>query len=162
MKRILAFTIIELLVAMALSGIIVAFAYNVYAMTNDSYKRLVDQNGEKNEIFGLQSLLEHDFDVASRAFYEQGEVRIELTDKSTVNYRFLADVLIRKEGVRIDTFRLLTYETSFSYLFDTPPLLEMLVIKVGTPENLYYTLNARIDYSGRMKFFYGSDIDFNN
>lgn len=152
MKRIEAFTLVELIVAMVLSTIVIAMAYQVYQRTEISFYEASDQTAEINNLLQLQNLLNNDCNNARLITYEDRQMKVERTSYHTVNYTIADDMVIRETQVAVDTFAVGSLVTSATYLFDKPPVLEHLRIHVQTGSNITYTLTAQVFYSNRVKF----------
>jgi prepilin-type N-terminal cleavage/methylation domain-containing protein len=162
MKSIMAFTMVELLVAMVLSAIIIAIAYNVYNKTETSFRMAYDQYGKTNELLQLQTILNNDYNNAWQASFEDEQIKVERFDHSIVNYTIMNDKIIRQVNTVTDTFQLGAFETSVFYLFDKPPVLEKILLDVSVGQTMTYSLTAQVFYSNRVKFELSEMESINN
>lgn len=152
MKSAKAFTLVELIVAMVLSTLVIAMTYNVYNRTESSFRRFSEEVGYTSELLQLQKLLNDDCNHARLMTYEDHTMSVQRFDYGEIRYTIMADRMIREAANAIDTFVLGSVETSEYYLFNTPPILEMLLVKVQAGNAMTYKLTAQALYSNRLKF----------
>jgi prepilin-type N-terminal cleavage/methylation domain-containing protein len=162
MKRIPAFTMIELIVVMILSSVVIALTYSLFATTEKSVAMASGRNDRTNRVLQLQGLLNDDCNKASLVYYENNELKVERVDHRIIIYKLLPGKIIRNEEVYADTFRIGPFETSASYLFDNPPLLEKLVIEVQGSGMMPLRINEQIIYPERIRFQHRESEIFNN
>jgi len=99
-----AFTVMEIIVTMLLSGIIIAASLSLYL----NYSNLVRlknkqiQCGKENLQF--YQIFKHEFDQASTIRKIDKQVTIALQDKTIVTYEFDQDYIVRSKNNLSDTF----------------------------------------------------------
>jgi prepilin-type N-terminal cleavage/methylation domain-containing protein len=162
MKRIKAFTLVELIVAMVFSSIIITLAYSVFSNTNRSFRKALNQYGKSNELLLLQSVLNQDCNKARLVLFGNGKMIVEDIDHNRINYTITTERVIRNSGLAADTFRIGAYKDSAQFLFDKPPLLESLRLELLSKDSLNFVVTARIFYSNRMKLEYSQKIKTDN
>lgn len=103
-KKIRAFTILELSVVMAISGIVFAISYSAYNIINRQYSEFKDASEKIMDVSTLNAVLTKDFFEAKEIRKNGKELLIKLMGGSEVIYRFESDALIRKVNDVNDTF----------------------------------------------------------
>jgi prepilin-type N-terminal cleavage/methylation domain-containing protein len=125
-----AFTIMEVTIALLVSGILIAIVYVAFAVVNNSYHAFVLKNVESADLAQLDLLLSRDFRRADL---------IEKTDSGLffknnnggIRYVLNSDYIVRTNGIT-DTFKFKTTRTNM--LFEQQP------VETG-PD----ALNSRVD-----------------
>ena len=105
MKKLKAFTLMELLIAMIIGGIVVGISYTAYSIIYKQFLNYKSMNGKINEASLLNTLMQHDFSNAS-FINASGEKEITFTfqPENKIVYRFDQDYIIRQTGETRDTF----------------------------------------------------------
>lgn len=108
MKKLKAFTLIEVLVAMSLSGIVVSASYFCYNTVTRQFSSFRKANSEAMHVVLLRSLLAQD--ICSLPYMKaNSEYEVELfSDKRKVSYSFDTDHILRTQNTLTDTFDLRT------------------------------------------------------
>jgi len=114
MKKVRAFTIMELTVAMLISAIVISITYTAYLIVSKSYKSFSGKNEKMAAVLKLDELLKKDFLRSERVEKDTSGIDIYYP-KRTVKYKFDSASVIRLAG-RTDTFRVKT--DSISTLFE--------------------------------------------
>ncbi|PWS28866.1 hypothetical protein DHW03_03260 [Pedobacter yonginense] len=108
MKKINAFTLLEVTFAMLLSAICVGICYTAYGLIGDYYQHFREKNEQTDEVLALRQVLEKDF-LGSRAIVRSEKGINLLSDSSAVQYGFEAGFVTRAIGqLHTDTFKLRT------------------------------------------------------
>jgi type II secretory pathway pseudopilin PulG len=99
-----SFTVMEVIVTMVLSGIIIAAALSLYL----NYANLVRlKNNQMNcgkENLQFYQIFKHEFDKASLVKAIERQVTLIQPDKTTIQYDFDANFIIRSRESQTDTF----------------------------------------------------------
>jgi hypothetical protein len=103
-KWIKAFTIIELVVAMVLSGVTISAGIIIYMNFSKAYKDSINRNAYNHDILFLHQLLTDDFYNAKMINCSGLTIKIETIDNEELQYRFLSDMIIRSKKFQKDTF----------------------------------------------------------
>lgn len=102
-KRLKAFTIMEVTVAMLLAAIVIAITYTAYGIVMRTYGNYHAKSEATAMLTQLNGVLRRDFERAAEI--DKTEVGLSLTraDSTVILYEFNADYIVRK-GTAIDTF----------------------------------------------------------
>jgi hypothetical protein len=109
MRRLRAFTIMELVIGMIISGLVLAIAYGGYSLVLRQFMSYRSLSGEISRAAALHRLLTLDFAQPSYIRYQSAELVVEAEgmegmDTELARYRFGETSVIREQaGVR-DTF----------------------------------------------------------
>ena len=113
MRKIEAFTILELVVAMIISAIVISITYTSYFFISESYQSFNVKNENLSLINDLDLLLKHDFYKAVVITKTDSGINIH-TKKGNVAYTIGPDFLVRL-AAKIDTFKLQTPEIQMTF-----------------------------------------------
>ena len=120
-KRVKAFTILEVTIAMLIAALLIGFTYTAYSIVVKSYSSFNRKNQDMAELVRLDEWLKKDFahaetvqkDTAGIVFNSEGH---------HVKYRFDPDFIIRTE-IKSDTFKVKTDSVATS--FESLPVNEL-------------------------------------
>jgi competence protein ComGF len=103
-KSFKAFTILELLVGMILSGIVLTATFTAYRITTRQYESYGKKSVTMTELSFFVSQLESDFEKA-KTITRNSENEIMLqSENSKLEYRFPGNYVLRNNFYHIDTF----------------------------------------------------------
>ncbi len=103
-KQLKAFTLLELLVGMILSGIVLTATFTAYRITTKQYETYREKSKSITEISFFVSQLQVDFSNAT-TITQHSENTIHLqSDKRKLEYIFSAKHVLRNDFQQIDTF----------------------------------------------------------
>ncbi|MGY3214541.1 PulJ/GspJ family protein [Mucilaginibacter sp. HD30] len=143
-KRVQAFTIMEVTVAMLLAAIVIAITYTVYTIIIRSYTSYNVKNSNMAVLISLDELLRKDFEKAENI--NKTERGLSCTNKDKVTtYEFNPNAVIRTSGTT-DTFKVKVQ--AISILFEHAPVSESATNDEGT----------RVDEMQADLFFDGTKI----
>ena len=156
MRKIKAFTIIELVVVMILSGIIIGIVYSAYQIVNSQYGNYIKANKRITSEAVLTMLLNKDF--ASAHFIKKEGERIFFFDaENKVNtYRFEDDFIIRNSNAVVDTFFIPTLNIEMLFLSQAQGSYN------GMIDELYFESAAVEGQIFRFKKLYAADVLMEN
>jgi len=117
-RRLPAFTIMELTVAMLISAIVIAITYTAFGMLNSSYITYNAKHNEMSVLIRLDELLKKDFIKADDIYQDQDGVRF-LINQQPIIYRFQTEHVIRISTIT-DTFKVAS--DGLVLLFESLPL----------------------------------------
>ena len=104
MKKLPAYTFVEILVALAIMSIVIVLAINLYFQLSRSNQRIIRDYDKNLEILQLKSILNTDFERYNRIEY--GIYELKFIDKnSTCLYEFTDVGILRRFQEKIDTFK---------------------------------------------------------
>jgi Tfp pilus assembly protein PilE len=116
-KRVKAFTIMEITIAMLLAAIVIAITYTVYMIVVRSYSSYNAKSSNMAVLIRLDELLRKDFE--KNEMIQRTETGLLCTQRGkVVTYEFMPKAIIRSSGI-IDTFEVTT-ETINSFFEDRP------------------------------------------
>ena len=116
--RVKAFTILEVTIAMLLTGLAAGITYTVFSIVLKSYHNYGARNDRISAIITLDHVIKRDFELADTILNYDGGVLMRSGQKN-VKYVFSPDYILRETG-RIDTFRVRSEDLVVS--FDRMPL----------------------------------------
>jgi prepilin-type N-terminal cleavage/methylation domain-containing protein len=110
-KELKAFTLLELLVGMILSGIVLAATFTAYRVVTRQYETYRDKSKSITEVSLFVAQLESDFENATTITLAS-ENRIHLQfEKRMLEYRFSEKYVLRNDFMRTDTFNVSVAQT---------------------------------------------------
>ena len=111
MKKVLThklkgFTLAEVMVTMALTAIVITFAYGTLSYVQKLFYSYKDQNRFVQEFTNFKQRMDHE-SIYSEFVTENGENTFSIKRDSTVtNLKFLPEVILMQRGNKCDTFHL--------------------------------------------------------
>ena len=104
-KKIKAFTILEIVITLAIMSIIVAITYSIYTMLSGHLIGFSKNTEATNSYNELDTRLQYDFYNASTFEYTNESLLLTGSNDS-IMYAYNEDFLIRKSRQRLDTFNI--------------------------------------------------------
>jgi prepilin-type N-terminal cleavage/methylation domain-containing protein len=153
-KKLPAFTMVELIVAMVLSAIVIGLSYIVYNDSTRSFRESQNNYQKINEMLLLQSLINHDCQVALKVTFEDSTMMVERLDNATVYYQVIPIGIIRDDLLSIDTFKLGRPDCQIRYLFEKAPLIEKMELMFQLSNQIKFPIMAMVFYSNEAKLNY--------
>ena len=98
-----AFTLLELLVAMAITGIVVSIAGLVFNVMGKQFNSYKETSEDIASAYLLNNLLQSDFFNAATIYRSEDEL-IAANREYAVKYKFMQSYILRTAGERSDTF----------------------------------------------------------
>lgn len=122
-KKIEAYTLMEIAIAMLLAAICMSICYTAYSMIGDYFRAFQKKNAVAEEVLTLRRTMERD--IAKGRYLIRTAEGINITgDSVNITYKFADTAILRKvENLRTDSFHVSPVETSF--LFEGRESLEM-------------------------------------
>ena len=105
-KRVPAFTIMEVTIAMLLSAIVIGITYTVFTIVTRSYRDYQLKHEKMAVVLRLDELLRKDFDRADIIMKDTDGIAMKNKMQLT-KYRFYGDYVLRV-GTTVDTFKVKT------------------------------------------------------
>ncbi len=145
-KRIPAFTLIELIVAMALSGIVIGIIYTSHTIIEQQYTRIKLSGQKISQLKNLNFLLENDFNESESILKNLNQVSLNKDGNSNhIVYLFEEEYVIRNKMNHVDTFFVKTKKIESKFLYpaiNSNNFIEELKIEIITfDESIFFTLN---------------------
>lgn len=114
-KRLKAFTLLELLVAMAITGLVISIAGLVYNMLDKQFHSYRGMNEEISSVLAFNNRLVSDFTDASAIEKNEEGILVKRNNKAQVQYTFKEKNVLRIEPDRTDTFHLMPENVEFYF-----------------------------------------------
>lgn len=155
MKKISAFTIMEVIVVMLLSGIVISMSYSVLRLIQHEFIDFQIHDNSMVTINQLNTVLTRDFDQADRVCLDQTATVLKFTSQSkpVITYRFLDSAIIRSNPMN-DTFRIslssLNIHKADSINFFPLRLIDRISFNVETREKNKILLHYRKSYAAQV------------
>lgn len=131
MKKIKAFTLLELLIGMIISSIVISLGYMTYFIVYKQYVNYKETRETISHIMQMKTVLTDDFSTAHTIISPLKD-QLKLNNEkgiAAVEYDFSARYITRKEGAEIDTFHLISSE--YVPLYVDPTKNEYLPLITG-------------------------------
>jgi prepilin-type N-terminal cleavage/methylation domain-containing protein len=146
LKKLNAFTLIELTIALVLSAIIVSFALLIFRQVNQSYDIFKSTTEAQMQLIQFKEMLTHDIEQSNAIIKnEDNDFKLKIENLAfdtigsinTIEYSWTKNVIKRKvENLAIDSFRFDFIELKFS-LFGNP-----VTTQDGLIDGIYIRLNS--------------------
>lgn len=134
-----AFTLLELLVGMILSGIVLTATFTAYRLVTHQYETYCDKSRSIAEISFFSSRLEADFANANElTFIAENKIQLQ-AEKRLTQYRFSEKYILRDDPGRTDTFYVSVSSTTAYHRSE----------KISTANSLLDELHITIAYEGK-------------
>ena len=102
--KIKAFSFLELLVSIVISGIVISTAYSVYVFTYKQFNKFTTVKTGIRDYFELSTVLNRDIEMAKKVIRNNNqEIELRLVDK-IIYYNFGESTIVRTVDLHADTF----------------------------------------------------------
>ncbi|MCX2495295.1 hypothetical protein OQX63_17525 [Pedobacter sp. PF22-3] len=114
-KKIEAYTLMEIAIAMLLAAICMSICYTAYQMIGDYFHAFQKKNATAEEVLTLRRTMEKD--VAKGCYLIRTVDGIHITgDSLSITYQFADTAILRKvENLRTDSFHVTPVDTRFRF-----------------------------------------------
>lgn len=155
MKRLKAFTILELLISMLLSGIVISLILMFYLQFRKYFMTLEHNTGSDQTIALLSNVLKRDFDKATVIIPVDKEIVQCVTSQQLIRYNFEDDrYILRLEDDRTDTFMVRWTSLEWKNYSDRTNLIREFSFEIKIDNNLYFPVNEEKSYPAQVLFNY--------
>lgn len=127
MRKIPAFTLMEIMIVMIISGIVISFGYSAYTFIQSRSGTFSEITRRDVSLQKTVALLERDVFRSCRIIALNGN-ELLFVGEDTVDYHFNPEYLLRRSGTITDTFNIPVNKCSFQFQRET--LTEGLVDKI--------------------------------
>lgn len=103
MIKVNAYTILEMVIAMLITGIVIAMAWSVFSLVLRSFGAYQKKHQDTERLVRLNTLLQKDFFKATIITRDSGGIRL-LADSTSVRYELDSSFVVRHAAI-IDTFQ---------------------------------------------------------
>lgn len=134
-KRLQAYTIIELIIIMVLTGILSAFTFSALGLFSQSFSLFHKVTGRSYELTLLHKLLIKDMDQAVLVLQEDEKIlNFEYADKK-VYYEFEEKYILRRD-VLLDTFHVVAQNYKLELLPSSDKIVQSLTFELLVSEQV--------------------------
>ena len=122
-KKIEAYTMMEVAIAMLLAAVCMSICYTAYNMIGDYFQTFQKRNASAEEVLTLRRTMEKDILKGKYLIRTESGINI-LGDSLSIAYNFADSAILRKaEGLRTDSFHVSPVEAAF--LFEGREAIEL-------------------------------------
>lgn len=143
MKKIAAFTLLELLIGMIISSIVISFGYATYSLIYKQYLSYKTVKAKMMETTQLYSALSSDLFHAQMASFHEHTLLLYNKNKTELKYDFYENDIVRKTGEVVDSFHIAAMNRKEQFLFpDNKQFLTQLSFEINVldePEVFNFT-----------------------
>ncbi len=151
MKKIKAFTIIELLVAMTIAGIVVSFSILLFLQFQKYIYTFSGKLNYNNEILLFTNVLRFDFDKAEKIGNDGTAIIVRLTG-DVINYEFSEEYILRQSIERTDTFHVVCSDPEFKWIDKANEIVRSVYFEVHVDKHDYYPVKLNKLYPRQFLF----------
>ena len=132
MKKISAFTIMEVIVVMILSAVVISLGYSVLRLIQDEFIMFHDRDNSLTNADQLDLTLSRDFERANQILFNKNSAELTFVDesRSVITYR-LVDSLILRSSTKIDTFNTSAFSLKINNLDSLNFLPQILIDRLS-------------------------------
>lgn len=155
MKRIRAFTMLEALISLILTGIIIALSYSLFTLVNKQMALFEKENTAVIEYNLFNSTLANDINNSNDFEYQDSNLILENYAKPKVTYRFDNSVITRViENHKLDSFKIQTFGKNYKIVTPKQSQLNMLLRLLNDTIQVNYFLKKQNSSVINQKLFY--------
>ena len=155
-KKIRAFTLVEMIFTMLLTGILISLIYIIFSVVSKNFQDYGDKSHNMKHLLQLTTLMNHDIEMAQqvREELDGGFICIKGDDK--LLYQFWHDKITRVKDLSTDTFHVVLLDYDFSFFGKDELVQEInLVFKLENreqvPVKIYKNYSNYIKYTASIK-----------
>ena len=152
MKKLKAFTMIELMVAMIVSSIVIGIALTIYMNLNQYYLDFKEKGKMDSELLMLVSTFRSDMDKSYEVHGDNSDLTLVFEAGKTINYSFEGNCVIRTKSEVTDTFYNKVQEIEVNYLDNENKYVNDILINIKQGE-FVFPLHITKEYSRDLLFY---------
>ncbi|MFL5763638.1 MAG: PilW family protein [Bacteroidia bacterium] len=122
MKKLEAFTLMELLVGMIISSLVISFGYGIYQVVQEQFRQYKTVKTELMQAAIFRSVLENDFFSADEVYGSREDLTIN-SKTGAIRYEFGREFILRRVEGSIDTFHIASSEIALTPALEESDLL---------------------------------------
>lgn len=147
-----AFTILELLIVMLLSGIVVGLTFLYFTQ----FQRYIRQQFSASEVYmcsgQFNTVFQQDIDNSGEVYYQSPDLIRVIQSENEIQYEFNEDRIIRKLENVNDTFRLTTSHLSVHEMEDYNDLVDFMEFEVNIDDGHPQQVSFVKEYNSKTLF----------
>lgn len=155
MKKINAYTLMEVTVAMLLSAICIGIAYSAFDIIGNYYRTFQQKNEKADALLSIREVLSKDFQRSKLVMNTADGILLE-QDSVSINYVFEADRILRQiPSLRTDTFKVVWKDKYVGFEGNEvlePDTIDLLKLKVTLDQHSLVPLTFYKHYSAQNLF----------
>jgi prepilin-type N-terminal cleavage/methylation domain-containing protein len=114
-KKLPAFTLIEMTVAMLIAAIAISIAFTSFKIVSGLYINYKRKQDGFSQVLWIQKLLSKDFDVAYKIIKKNDGLELS-THNGIIKYTFEKEVIVRDQAsLKVDTFKFVPYAVQYDF-----------------------------------------------
>ncbi|MBI5541228.1 MAG: prepilin-type N-terminal cleavage/methylation domain-containing protein [Bacteroidia bacterium] len=152
MKRLRAFSMVELMVAMIVSSIVIGVALTVYMNLNQYYQDFKEKGKIDSELLLLVSTMRADMEKSYEVHGDNSDLTMVFEAGKTINYSFEGKFILRKIDDVTDTFYNPIQEVEVNYLDNENKYVNDLLVNIKQVESIF-PLHITKEYSRDLLFY---------
>ncbi|MGQ0827041.1 MAG: PilW family protein [Bacteroidota bacterium] len=117
MKKLRAFTLMELLIGMIVSSIVIGFGYGTFFLIYKQYSSFKTVKIELVDVAQLNSILNHDFAIAEMIAFNENKLIIDRKNNLPLVYNFNDSIILRTDNELVDTFKIVSENIVTNFVF---------------------------------------------
>ena len=114
-KRLEAFTLMEMTVALLLTGLVTGIALTAYGIIESQFQHFQGSRNGFHEVAQLNLALQRDVQSCREVIRNDDGIYCRYQNGDQIDYAFTDEFVMRTAGQRTDTFHLKTEERSFRF-----------------------------------------------
>lgn len=155
MKKINAYTLMEVTVAMLLSAICIGIAYSAFDIIGNYYRTFQQKNEKADALLSIREVLSKDFQKSKLVMNTPDGILLE-QDSVNINYVFEADRILRQiPSLRTDTFKVVWKDKYAGFEGNEvlePDTIDLLKLKITLDQHSLVPLTFYKHYSAQNLF----------
>ena len=151
MNRLKAFTVIEIITVLLISGIVISLSLSIFLNFEKIFRQLLSDSSKYSEIMFFHRRIKNDFDRAKYITYNQDELVLHNVNNNIVKYNLGNEYLTINTNTNIDTLKVNIKDCSVEYINEESKLITsfFLILKLkGNDFPLFFNK----EYSNRILF----------
>ena len=147
-KKLQAFTLLELITVLILSGIVTLMAYSALNIIRSYYHNFREKELSKAEISKLAMIIDQDFQKAKGIVGDESKIILNFQTHE-VTYQFMSDYILRVQFNAQDTFHLTTHDLTLKRTGGKKDkndnLINELQLVAGNQDSIFFHFNKNYD-----------------
>lgn len=129
-KKVKGFTLIEILIAIIISLILISLTTNAYLIITNYFSRMESSYNTKKELFSFYEVFFKDWENSTRiSKVNINSISIERISMGNLQYDFIPNCIIRRDGKLVDTFEVQNIGIAYGY-YKYSDLIDSLNVKL--------------------------------
>ncbi|HEX8514820.1 MAG TPA: hypothetical protein VF868_01385 [Bacteroidia bacterium] len=118
MKKLPAFTLLELTIGMMISSVIIGACYSGYIIVYKQFNSYRSVKQHMSEAVQFRNNLQNEFFMSANVSFKDHTLVFHLKDSDMLQYEFLDTLVLRKTASVVDTFNIATASIKSGFVFN--------------------------------------------